>query len=36
MIINAILKEVYTEHHDLEKPKIEYKLPSNLEIFLMD
>lgn len=33
MIINAILKEVYSEHKDLDKPKIDYVLPSNLEIF---
>ena len=33
MIINAILKEVYTEPKELQKPKIEYVLPSNLEMF---
>jgi hypothetical protein len=33
MIINAILKEIYTEHKELQKPKIDYELPSNLETF---
>lgn len=33
LIVNAILKEVYSEKQSIRNKKEEYKLPSNLEVF---